>query len=93
MKEFILSKHAKEQLAIRKIDEGLVWKTVEKPQQEIEGGSGKKIYQSVIDEENGSYLIRVFVNVAKHPKVIITVYKTSKIQKYWEDESEIRSGS
>ncbi|MGB3780271.1 MAG: DUF4258 domain-containing protein [Tunicatimonas sp.] len=91
MREFVLSKHAKEQLAIRRIDQELVWKTVEKPQQEIEEGSGKKIYQSVVDDEGDvNYLIRVFVNVVKHPKMIITVYRTSKIQKYWKDESEIR---
>lgn len=33
-------------------------------------------------ENNKTYLIRVFVNEAKTPPLIITAYKTSKIQKY-----------
>jgi hypothetical protein len=28
------------------------------------------------------YLIRIFINDKKNPKLIITVYKTSKIKKY-----------
>ena len=90
MEKFILSKHAKEQLEVRRIDEKLVWQTIEKPQQEIEEGLEKKVYQLMIANKEGeSYLIRVFVNVAKNPKLIMTVYRTSKIQKYWKDESKI----
>ena len=90
MEDFILSKHAKEQLEVRRINETLVWKIIENPQQELREGLEKKVYQSIIADEKGEeQLIRVFVNVAKHPKLIITVYKTSKIQKYWKDESKI----
>ena len=43
----------------------------------------------IANNEGENYLIRVFVNVAKNPKLIMTVYRTSKIQKYWKDESKI----
>ena len=90
MENFSLSKHAKEQLKVREIDEKLVWQVVEKPHQVIEDSSEKVVYQSImIDEDREDYLVRVFVNIAKHPKLIITVYKTSKIRKYWKDESKI----
>lgn len=40
------------------------------------------IHQKVIISNNRSYLIRVFVNDKKQPPVAVTVYKTSKIDKY-----------
>ena len=41
-----------------------------------------KVYQSIV--EDGNYLIRIFVNNKQNPKVVITIYKTSKIKKYYE---------
>jgi len=35
-----------------------------------------------LNENSNNYLYRVFVNELKKPSVIITVYKTSKIDKY-----------
>lgn len=44
---------------------------------------GKAIYQGEREFENGkNYLVRVFVNVEDDPNVIITVYRTSKMDKY-----------
>ena len=85
-----MSKHAKEQIVARGIDEKLVWQVVNEPQQKIRESSEKQVYQSVLRNSDGMmFLIRVFVNVTKNPNLIITVYKTSKIKKYWKDESEI----
>ena len=42
------------------------------------------IYQSIIKEDNQMFLLRVFVNIDKQPNVIITLYKTTKISKYYE---------
>lgn len=82
MKGFVLSKHVKEQMAVRGIDEKLVWQVVEDPQQKVEEDSEKQVYQSVVrNSEGADFLIRVFVNVVKNPNLIITIYKTSKIQK------------
>ena len=41
------------------------------------------VYQKTIVENGRHYLIRVFVNEDKIPPLIITAYKTSKIDKYW----------
>lgn len=40
------------------------------------------IYSKLLEENAKSYLFRVFVNIQKKPSVIITVYKTSKTDKY-----------
>jgi len=42
------------------------------------------IYQSLIKEDNQMFLLRVFVNKEKQPNVIVTLYKTTKISKYYE---------
>ncbi|MCW3109828.1 MAG: hypothetical protein JWQ09_4334 [Segetibacter sp.] len=40
------------------------------------------VYQKVIVTNNQSFLMRVFINENKQPPVAVTVYKTSKIDKY-----------
>ena len=78
---FEFSKHALEQMELRKISKNVVEKILSKPEQ-IKDEEGKKVYQSIA--ENGKYLIRIFVNDKKNPNLVITVYKTSKIRKYYE---------
>jgi len=42
------------------------------------------IYQGLFTGYNGkTYLLRVFVNPNFEPVKVITIYKTSKISKYW----------
>ena len=40
------------------------------------------IYQKIVIEFDKPYLYRVFVNNTKKPYLVVTVYKTSKIEKY-----------
>ena len=72
----------------RGIPEVLIFEIIESPQQSIPDGVDKVIYQSIVyfEEEEVDYLVRVFVNIIKTPNLVVTVYRTSKIQKYWEDE-------
>lgn len=72
-------------MELRKIPKKVVEKILTKPGQ-IKDEGDKKVYQSI--SENGKYLIRIFVNDKKNPNLVITVYKTSKIRKYY--ESKIR---
>ena len=74
---FDFSKHALEQMELRGITKVAVEQILENPSTTKEE-DGIIIYQSIVD----NYLIRIFVNEIKDPKLIITVYKTSKIKKY-----------
>lgn len=76
---FAFSKHAIEQMELRGIPKNVVEQILAHPE-EIRNEEDKKGYQSIVD----NYLIRVFVNDKKDPQLIITVYKTSKIKKYYE---------
>lgn len=79
--KFIFSNHALEQLKSRNIDVKVIEQILENPEMVIKQ-SDKLIYQSLIKENHRRYLIRIFVNHLVDPAVIITAYKTSKIDKY-----------
>jgi hypothetical protein len=41
---------------------------------------GRQVWQSVLPD---GYLLRVFVDIDRMPCEIVTVYRTSKVLKYW----------
>jgi hypothetical protein len=54
------------------------------PQQIVQGQGGRRVYQSQIDFDKGHvYLVRAIVDDGVEPAVVITVYRTSKLSKYW----------
>lgn len=54
-----------------------------KPEQVVQGGGYRKVYQSRIVADGRAYLVRLVVEDWQRPPVIVTVYRTSKIEKYW----------
>jgi hypothetical protein len=88
MNDFIFSKHAEEQMLRRGISHKIVMAVMSQPEETLVDDTTIMIFQSLIKEENRWFLLRIFVNESKTPHEIITLYKTSKIKKYY--ESEIR---
>jgi hypothetical protein len=82
LKNFSFSKHSLEQMELRNINRGEIENALNNPQQKA-FEDNLSIYQKIIEKNNRSYLLRVFVNELKNPPVVITVYKTSKINKYF----------
>ena len=84
----IISKHAQEQMVRRGIDYDVVLSVVSQPEQIIIDDEDPNIavYQSLIKDDKQIFLLRVFVNRGKKPNVIVTLYKTSKISKYYESK-------
>lgn len=80
-KNIILSKHAIEQIKLRNISEEVVWKILDSAIA-ARNKNELTIYQGTIEENKKRYLIRIFVNELHIPPVVVTVYKTSKINKY-----------
>lgn len=79
---FEYSKHAIEQMLLRDIPPEIVEEVVSNPDL-ITPQDEKKIYQKMITFPNGkNYSVRVFLNVQKVPPLVVTVYRTSKINKY-----------
>lgn len=81
---FVISRHAREEMIRRQISEIMVTSVLANPQQIVDEYGGKKAYQSRIAFGEGkTYLLRVIVNEDVDPAVAVTVYRTSKIEKYW----------
>jgi hypothetical protein len=83
---FVFSKHAEEQLIRRSLDRNIVKSVVLNPEQVLadENDEAITVYQSIVKERDGVFLYRVFVNTKSLPNTIVTLYKTTKIAKYYE---------
>jgi len=82
--KFKLSRHALEEIERRGIPRDLLDQVLQNPQQILPERDGKKIYQSQVEfGESKLFLLRAIVNDAVEPAVVVTVYRTSKIEKYW----------
>jgi hypothetical protein len=79
-----VSGHALVQMKRRQIARELVEETVRHPNQKVIGFGDKSIYQSRITDLGGKeYLIRVVVYEKSGIPHVVTVYRTTKIKKYW----------
>jgi len=84
--DIVFSRHAHEQMIRRCIDYELVLSVVSQPDQMITDSEDSAIVicQSLIKEDKQMFLLRVFVNKNIQPNIIVTLYKTTKISKYYE---------
>jgi hypothetical protein len=81
---FRYSHHAETELALRRIPRALVDQILCNPQQVVPERPPKKAYQSQVDVGDGRMmLVRAVVDDTVEPAVVVTVYRTSKISKYW----------
>jgi len=81
---FKLSRHVKEEMQRRNIPLKKLESVLEKPGQIVPERGGQKAYQSKVDFGQGKvFLLRVIVDDSVDPAVVITAYRTSKIDKYW----------
>jgi uncharacterized DUF497 family protein len=79
---YILTKHAQDNLTERNIPLSLVEAVLENPEQIVEERE-KNIYQSRLEIDGRTQLLRVVVNNRMNPVIVITVYLTSQINRYW----------
>ena len=84
--EYRFSRHAQTEMERRKIEKDLVESILDNPEQVISEKEGRKAYQSKVNVGSKVFLLRVIVVDDVEPAVVITVYKTSKIDKYWRAE-------
>ncbi len=87
--DFRLTDHALREMSRRGIPEETVYEIIESHEQEYEVREGRKVYQARRREGDppGVYLYRVFVDVDRRPIEVVTVYRTSKVDKYWRAEA------
>lgn len=87
--EYRLTDHALMEMARRQIAEVDVARVLSAPEQTEPVRPGREVYQSRLEfgDPLKIYLLRVFVDVDRQPPDVVTVYRTSKIKKYWRDDS------
>ena len=80
----VLTNHARLEMVRRGIAEDLVMAVLDSPEQVVAEREGLVAYQSRLGMEDGRVmLVRVIAEARSTPRRVITVYRTSKIDKYW----------
>jgi hypothetical protein len=82
-----LSDHVREEIMRRRIPLAVVDSVLQNPQQKLTEHGDVLCYQSKIEINQKQYLVPVMVNETLTPAKVVTVYRTSKIRKYWKTTS------
>lgn len=81
---FRLSDHAVQEMESRGIQRAWVETLLARPDQIAPASAGRRAYQSLLRLPDGRIqLLRAIVEDAVEPAVVVTVYRTGKIDKYW----------
>jgi hypothetical protein len=80
---------ARMEMARRQISGAEVARVLAAPEQTELVREGCAVYQSRIPLGDSSkiYVLRVFVDIDREPPEVVTVYRSSKLQKYWRTDS------
>lgn len=79
----LITDHADEQMRRRGIGIDVVRSILLDPEQVLEVRPGRVVLQSRMNIDGRRQLVRVFIDVDESPMLVVTVYRTSKIDKYW----------
>lgn len=80
---YVLTEHAELEMIRRQIEPEWVATIMAAPEQIVEGFNGRKIFQSKIETDGKAHLVRLVVEDWHSPPIVVTIYRTSKIEKYW----------
>jgi hypothetical protein len=83
--KFHISKHAAKELARRNIPIALVEAVLADPEQKVPEHGTIICYQSRMAMGGKDYPLRVMVSETSRPRVVVTAYRTGKIEKYWSE--------
>jgi hypothetical protein len=82
IRKFIVTPHAVDQMRRRGIDETTLESVLSAPERRLSVRPGRDVLERVVEFHGRSYLVRVIVDVDRVPIEVVTVYRTSKIEKY-----------
>ncbi len=86
---YVFTDHTRFELRRRGLSETLIASILNNPEQRWEIRKGRHVLQSRIrlGSPRKTYLVRVIVDIDRTPCEIVTAYRTSKLSKYWRNES------
>lgn len=87
--KYRLTAHARLEMERRQISEDEIRQVLADPEQVEKVRPGRMVYQSRIRLGSPSRvpLLRVFVDVDRRPAEVVTAYRTSRVEKYWREQS------
>ena len=88
MTRVVVSSHARFEMERRQILEEAVCQVALAPQQVVSSAKRRAIHQSRVDDaaSGRKMLLRVVVEQRQDAVFVVTAYRTSKIEKYWQPE-------
>lgn len=87
--DFVITPHARAEAQRRQLKEEIIRQVLSQPEQRLQVRTGREVFQSRIQMGAAGhlYLVRVFVDVDRWPPEVVTVYRTSRVDKYWRTEA------
>jgi len=83
LKPIEIRPHARRQMKERQVSEDLVKEVLSRPDQVVDSYGGRKVAQSVVERLGKRFLIRIIYEEKEWELKAITVYLTTKVEKYW----------
>ncbi len=86
--DIVISDHARFQMGRRQLSEEVIRDVATNPQQMVELKQKRKVCQSRYYDQNEGreMLLRIICEERTDQLFVITAYKTSKIDRYWQQE-------
>jgi Domain of unknown function (DUF4258) len=83
--EYVITDHAKLELFRRGLSEQIIHAILSAPEQRDTVRPGRVVLQSrfSMGEPATTFLVRVVIDIDRHPAEVVTAYRTSKIGRYW----------
>ena len=81
--QWVFTPHALAEMARRCISSETVTVVLQAPEQRIPVRTGRDVLQSRLMLAGKLYIVRVIVDIDRSPADVVTVYRSSKIDKYW----------
>ena len=87
--DYVITSHAAFEMKRRGLNEEIVHMVLAAPEQRLDVRPGRVALQSRVSmgAPKKSYLVRVLVDIDRYPAEVVTVYRTSKISKYWRENT------
>jgi Domain of unknown function (DUF4258) len=70
----------------RGLDRKVVRSVLEAPEQRLRLRPGRDVLRSRVAVAGSEYVVRMVVDVDRSPAEVVTVYRTSRIARYWRTE-------
>ncbi|HEV8614564.1 MAG TPA: DUF4258 domain-containing protein [Methylomirabilota bacterium] len=88
IQDFVISDHARFEMERRGIADDLVQKIVASAEQRLPVHEGRVVLHSrvMMGTPPRMYLVRVVVDIDRWPAEVVTVYRTTKVDRYWRSE-------